>query len=129
MPIRNEKNYKDALKKVDMLWDSKPNTMEYDCLDVLITLIEAYEEKHFPIDLPDPIETIKYKMNEMGLKKVDIGKMLGGRSRATEILEKKRKLSLNMIRKLNQELNIPTEVLIKDYKIKSKPNHLKTVGN
>lgn len=119
-PIRNDRDYQNALKIVDYLWDSKPDTPNYDKLDILTTLIEVYESKKFPIDLPDPIESIKYKMEEKGLKKVDVGKILGGRSRATEILGKKRKLSLGMIRKLNQELNIPTEILVKEYKLKTK---------
>ncbi|MDX1959502.1 MAG: transcriptional regulator [Leptospiraceae bacterium] len=119
-PIRTEKDHKEALKLIDLLWDSKPNTPNYDILDILVTLVEVYEERNFTIDLPDPIETIKYKMDQLGLKRVDLGKFLGGRSRASEILERKRKLSLTMIRKLNQELHIPTEILIKDYKLKTK---------
>lgn len=127
-PIKTEKDYKEALKQIDILWDSKPNTPNYDKLDILITLVEVYEEKNYPIDIPDPIETIKYKMEELGLKRIDIGKYLGGRSRASEILEKKRKLSLNMIRKLNQELHIPTEILIKDYKLKTKNIKIKSAA-
>jgi HTH-type transcriptional regulator/antitoxin HigA len=127
-PIRTEKDYKNSMKLIDLLWDSKPNTPNYDRLDILITLVEVYEEKYYPIDLPDPIESIKYKMNELGLKRIDLGKFLGGRSRASEILEKKRKLSINMIRKLNQELNIPTEILIKDYKLKSKNLKVKSAA-
>lgn len=118
-PIRTKKDYTNSMKQIDILWDSKPGTIEYDNLDILITLVENYEEKNYPISSPDPIETIKYKMEELGLKKVDLGKWLGGRSRASEILEKKRKLSLNMIRILNKELKIPTDILIKDYKLKS----------
>ncbi len=127
-PIRTEKDYKEALTLIDFLWESKPNTPNYDRLDILITLVEVYEEKNYPIGLPDPIETIKYKMEELGLKRIDLGKFLGGRGRVSEILEKKRKLSLNMIRKLNQELDIPTEILIKDYKLKSKKTKMKSAA-
>lgn len=127
-PIRSDKDYKKALKLIDHLWDSKPNTPNYDTLDILITLVDAYETKHYPIDLPDPIETIKYKMEELGLKRIDLGKYLGGRSRASEVLEKKRKLSLNMIRRLNQELHIPTEILVKDYKLNTKSVKVKSAA-
>lgn len=127
-PIRTEHDYENALKMIDFLWDSKPKSPNYDRLDILITLVEAYEEKKYPIGLPDPIETIKYKMEELGLKRIDLGKYLGGRGRVSEILEKKRKLSLNMIRKLNQELNIPTEILVKDYKLKTKKSKMKSAA-
>ena len=127
-PIKNQKDYLNALKNIDLLWESKPNTPDYDKLDILITLVEYYEEKNYPIGLPDPIDAIKYKMEELGLKKIDLGKFLGGRSRASEILEKKRKLSLNMIRILNKELNIPTEILIKDYKLKNKNLKVKSAA-
>ncbi len=119
-PVRSEKDYKQALKLIDLLWESKPDTPDYDTLDILITLVDAYETKHYPIDLPDPIEAIKVKMEELGLKRIDLGKYLGGRSKVSEVLEKKRKLSLNMIRRLNQELNIPAEILVKDYKLNTK---------
>lgn len=85
----------------------------------MITLVEAYENKHFPIDDPDPIEALKSVMDDMNMKSVDLGNLIGGRSRATEILNKKRKLTLEMIRKINQNLSIPTDILVKEYKVKS----------
>ncbi|TGK30992.1 transcriptional regulator [Leptospira gomenensis] len=119
-PVKSVKDYEFALKEIDKLWDSKKNTPEYDKLDILITLVDAYENKHYPIENPDPIEAIKSVMEEKNLKNVDLGNWIGGRSRATEILNKKRKLTLEMIRKINQNLGIPTEILIKDYKIKNR---------
>ncbi|MCG6162352.1 transcriptional regulator [Leptospira bandrabouensis] len=107
------------LKKLINFGTQKKNTPEYDKLDILITLVDAYENKRYPIENPDPIEAIKSVMEEKNLKNVDLGNWIGGRSRATEILNKKRKLTLEMIRKINQNLGIPTEILIKDYKIKN----------
>lgn len=118
-PIKSAKDYDLALKEIEKLWDSKKNTPEYDKLDILITLVDSYENKHFPIESPDPIEAIKSVMEDKNLKNVDLGNWIGGRSRATEILNKKRKLTLEMIRKINKNLGIPTEILIKDYKIKT----------
>lgn len=118
-PIKSAKDHELALREIEKLWDSKKNTPEYDKLDILITLVDSYESKHFPIETPDPIEAIKSVMEEKNLKNVDLGNWIGGRSRATEILNKKRKLTLEMIRKINKNLGIPTEILVKDYKIKS----------
>ncbi|EMK02346.1 MULTISPECIES: type II toxin-antitoxin system HigA family antitoxin [unclassified Leptospira] len=118
-PIKSAKDHELALKEIEKLWDAKKNTPEYDKLDILITLVDSYENKHFPIETPDPIEAIKSVMEEKNLKNVDLGNWIGGRSRATEILNKKRKLTLEMIRKINKNLGIPTEILVKDYKIKS----------
>ncbi|EQA35120.1 toxin-antitoxin system, antitoxin component, Xre family [Leptospira inadai serovar Lyme str. 10] len=117
-PIKSAKDHDLALKEIEKLWNSKKNTPEYDKLDILITLVDSYENKHFPIESPDPIEAIKSVMQEKNLKNVDLGNWIGGRSRATEVLSKKRKLTLEMIRKINKYLGIPTEILIKDYKIK-----------
>ena len=118
-PIKSKKDYEKTLIDIDTLSDSKPNTPEYDKLDILITLVDAYETKHFPIGSPDPIDAIKFTMNQLNLKRVDLGKWIGGRSRATEILDKKRKLTLDMIRTLNKNLNIPAEILMGDYRIKT----------
>ncbi|PJZ64050.1 transcriptional regulator [Leptospira wolffii] len=118
-PIKSAKDHELALREIEKLWDAKKNTPEYDKLDILITLVDSYENKHFPIETPDPIEAIKSVMEEKNLKNVDLGNWIGGRSRATEILNKKRKLTLEMIRKINKNLGIPTEILVKDYKIKS----------
>lgn len=118
-PIKSQRDYERTLQEINSLWESKPNTPEYDKLDILITLVDAYENKHFPIGSPDPIEAIKFTMDQMNLKRVDLGKWIGGRSRATEILDKKRKLTLDMIRKLNLNLKIPAEILMGDYRIKT----------
>ncbi|WPR74112.1 helix-turn-helix domain-containing protein [Algoriphagus sp. NG3] len=114
-PIRTEEDYENALARLELIFDSKKDTQEGDELEILAILIENYEEEHYPIDLPDPIEAIKFRMEQMGMKQKDLAKVVGLKSRVSEILNKKRKLTLDMIRKLNTELNIPTEVLIKEY--------------
>jgi HTH-type transcriptional regulator/antitoxin HigA len=114
-PIRTEEEYDRALKRLEKIFDSEPETKEGDELEVLALLIEAYEDKHYPIGPPDPIEAIKFRMEQMGLKQKDLGIILGHKSRASEILNRKRKLTLEMIRKINRELKIPTEVLVQEY--------------
>jgi len=94
------------------------NTPDYDKLEILITLVDAYENKRYPIDDPDPISALKSVMDDKNLKSVDLGNLIGGRSRATEILNRKRKLTLEMIRTIHQTLGISTDILIKDYKLK-----------
>jgi HTH-type transcriptional regulator/antitoxin HigA len=114
-PIKTEQDYQDALNRLEAIFDAKSGTSEGDELEILGLLIDDYENKHFPIDLPDPIEAIKFRMEQLGYTQNDLSKILGQKSRASEILNKKRKLSLEMIRKLNQILNIPTNVLIQAY--------------
>jgi HTH-type transcriptional regulator / antitoxin HigA len=92
-PIKTERDYRKALKEIDNLWDAKPNTSMGDRLDVLVTLVEAYEQKHYKVDPPDPIEAIKFRMEQLELKPSDLAKILGGRSRVSEVLNKKRKLT------------------------------------
>ena len=111
-PIKTNRDYKTALKRVDELFNSKPNTPLGDELDILITLVEAYEQKHFFIPPPDPIEAIKFRMEQLGLKQSDIAKMIGGKNRASEILHKKRPLTADMMRRLHKKLNIPAESLL-----------------
>ncbi len=115
-PIRNETDYKAALKEADRLFDAEPGTPDCDRLDILSTLIEAYEKVHVPIDLPDPIEAIRYYMEARGLTRRDLESCIGSRARVSEVLSRKRSLTLEMIRKLNQDLNIPAEILIQPYK-------------
>jgi HTH-type transcriptional regulator/antitoxin HigA len=103
------------LNRLETNFDAKSGTSEGDELEILGLLIDDYENKHFPIDLPDPIEAIKFRMEQLGYTQNDLSKILGQKSRASEILNKKRKLSLEMIRKLNLTLNIPTNVLIQAY--------------
>jgi HTH-type transcriptional regulator/antitoxin HigA len=114
-PIKTKKDYTAALKLLDQLFDAKPNTPEGDNLEVLSILIEKFEQERYPIDYPDPIEAIKFRMEQMGYTQNDLAKVVGLKSRASEILNKKRKLSLDMIRQLHQTLKIPTDVLIQSY--------------
>ena len=112
-PIRGEKDYEAALAEVERLWGAKSGTPRGDRLDVLATLIEAYEDKHFPTDQPDPIEAIKFRMEQQGLTRKDLGEMIGTRTRVAEVLARKRGLSISMIRRLHAKLGIPAEVLIR----------------
>jgi HTH-type transcriptional regulator/antitoxin HigA len=114
-PIRTQTDYEEALREIEHLFDAPQNTSEYDRLDILSTLVEAYEKKHFPIELPDPIEAIHYYMDTRGWSRRDLESCLGSRARVSEVLSRKRSLSLEMIRKLNQELGIPAEILIQPY--------------
>ncbi|MCB1935485.1 MAG: transcriptional regulator [Nitrosomonas sp.] len=112
-PIKTDADYRAALKEVESLMSAEPNTPEGEKLDVLVTLIEVYEHKHFPLDLPDPVEAIKFEMEQKGLTVKDLEPMIGKSNRVYEILNRKRSLTLPMIRKLHQELGIPVESLIK----------------
>ncbi len=114
-PIRSEKDYQKALERLEEIFDAKKGTEQGDELEILTILIDRFENENFPIGMPDPIEAIKFRMEQMGMKQKDLAELVGFKSRVSEILNKKRKLTLNMIRKLNTTLNIPTEVLIQDY--------------
>lgn len=114
-PIKTENDYEQALQRLDAIFDAKPDTAEGDELEVLGILIDEYEQSRFPIDLPDPIEAVKFRMEQMGYTQNDLAEVIGLKSRASEVLNKKRKLSLNMIRNLHNKMNIPTEVLIQPY--------------
>ena len=103
------------MNRLDEIFDAEPGSDEGDELEVLALIIEDYEEKHFLIAPPDPIEAIKFRMEQMGLIQADLAKIIGHKSRASEILNKKRKLTLEMIRKLNRELNISTDILVREY--------------
>lgn len=113
-PIHNEHDYKQALQIVSSLVDAdpEPNTPDGDRLEVLATLVERYEAEHFPFDLPDPIEAIKFRMEQAGLSASDMQPYIGNLNRVYEVLNRKRGLSLSMIRRLHRELKIPAEVLI-----------------
>lgn len=111
-PIRSEADYDEALAEVERLWGSKLGTPDGDRLDILATLIEAYEDKHYPMDPPDPIEAIKYRMEQQGLTRKDLEPMIGTRTRVAEVLNGKRNLSISMIRNLHAKLGISAEVLI-----------------
>ncbi len=114
-PIKNEKDYQNALNRLEEIFDAKMGTKEGDELEILSILIDKYENEHFPIEMPNPIEAIKFRMEQMGLKQKDLADIFGFKSRVSEVLNGKRKLTLEMIRKLNTKLHIPTDVLIQDY--------------
>ncbi len=112
-PIKTKADHKAALAEVSELWGARSGTPRGDRLDVLATLIDAYETEHFPIDPPDPIEAIKFRMEQQGLSRRDLEEMIGTRTRIAEVLNRRRPLSINMIRRLHEKLGIPAEVLIR----------------
>ena len=114
-PIKTETDYQVALEEIDRLFDAAPNTPEGDRLEVLTTLVEAYEDKHYDIPLPDPIEAIVYHMESRGLTRRDLEPYIGSRARVSEILTRKRFLTMRMIRKLHTGLGIPADILIQPY--------------
>lgn len=114
-PIKTEADYQQALDRLELIFDAKRGSKNGDELEILGILIDNYEKEHFPIDLPDPVEAIKFRMEQLGYTQTDLANIFGIKSRASEILSKKRKLSLKMIRLLHNKLHIPTEVLIQAY--------------
>ena len=114
-PIKNDEDLREALREIDRLWKSPENTPEGDRLDILVTLVEAYEHKHWPVTKLDPVETIVGHMALTGRTQADLATLLGSRSRASEILNRKRALTLEMIHKLNAEWGIPAELLVQPY--------------
>jgi HTH-type transcriptional regulator / antitoxin HigA len=112
-PIRSELDYEEALAQVETLWGAPSGTLEGDRLEVLATLIDAYEAEHYPMDPPDPIEAIKFRMEQQGLTRKDLEPLIGTRTRVAEVLNRKRGLSIEMIRRLHNELGIAAEVLIR----------------
>lgn len=125
-PIKTKKDYKMALEQIESLFDAKPNTPRGDLLDVLSTLVEAYEEKHYKVDYPEPVDALYYWMESRGLDRKDLEKYLGSRSRVSEVLSKRRGLSLQMIQNLNKGLHIPAEILIKTQHLENKTNYHST---
>ncbi len=117
--IKNEEQYKKYLSRMNAIFHAKEGSPESEELDLLALVLEKYEEEHYPIDAPNPIDAIRFIMEQMGLDDNDLGKILNSRSRASEILNKKRKLSIAHIRKLTAHLKIPADVLIKDYDLAS----------
>jgi HTH-type transcriptional regulator/antitoxin HigA len=120
-PLKSEQDYLEALAMIDKLWDASQDSTDADYLDILVTLVEKYEELNFKIDEPDPIEAIKFVMDQQNLQYKDLISILGTRSRVSEVLNKKRKLNLAMIRRLHDKLRIPYDVLASDYTL----NHSK----
>jgi HTH-type transcriptional regulator / antitoxin HigA len=111
-PIKTEQDYKVSIKRVEELWGAKKDTAEGDELDLLVTLIESYEMKHYPIAPPDPIDAIKFRMEQMGISRTEMVKYLGSQNRVSEILNRKRTLTLKMIKSLYKGLKIPAEILL-----------------
>jgi HTH-type transcriptional regulator / antitoxin HigA len=111
-PIHTDADHEAALKEIERLWDAKAGTEEYDRLDVLATLVEAYERKRWPISKPNPVQALLFRMDQLGLSRRELEPILGTRARVSEVLNGKRSLSLTMIRNLNSKLDIPAEVLI-----------------
>jgi HTH-type transcriptional regulator/antitoxin HigA len=116
-PIKTQTDYKKALLDIEALWDSKRETQDGDKLDILVTLVEKYEEKMFKIDAPDPIETIKFAMEQKNMSRLELEKIFCSKSRVSEVLNKHRKLNLRMMRGLHNVLKIPYEILAEDYEL------------
>lgn len=118
-PIKSEADYKLALKRLEEVFDAPIGTSESDEADILGVLVDEYEKKHYPIEAPDPIEAIKIRMEELQLKQVDLVDVIGSKSRVSEILNRKRKLTIEMIRNLTKRLSLSPDLLITDYKLTS----------
>ena len=114
-PIKTKKDYEQALERLELIFDAKKGTEKGDELELLGMLIDMFEKERFPIGFPDPVEAIKFRMEQLGYNQTDLANVVGLKSRASEILNRKRKLSLEMIRQIHDRLNIPTEVLIQAY--------------
>lgn len=116
-PIRTEADHQAALVEIERLFSAEPNTPEGDRLEVLVTLVEVYEARHYPVAAPDPVEAIKYYMESRGLSRGDLEPYIGSRARVAEVLNRRRPLSLGMIRRLHTGLGIPAEVLVQPYAV------------
>jgi len=116
-PIKTEADYILALKRLEEIFDSPIGTLESDEADIVGLMIDDYEKKHYPIEAPDPIEAIKIRMEELELKQVDLIDVIGGKNRVSEVLNRKRKLTIEMIRNLTKRLNLSPDLLISDYQL------------
>lgn len=114
-PVKTKKDYQEAMNRLEQIFDSRPGTREGDELDILSMLVEKYEDEHFPIEAPDPIEAIKFRMEQMGYKQKDLEKVIGYKGHVSEILNRKRKLTIEMVRNLHNKLRIPLEALVQVY--------------
>lgn len=114
-PIKTERDYQKALKRLEAIFDARPGTAEGDELEILSILIDQYEKEHYPIEAPDPIEAIKFRMEQMGYKQKDLARVIGYKSRVSEILNRKRKLTLEMVRTFHKKMNIPLRTLVQAY--------------
>lgn len=117
-PIKTKKDHAQALKRIEALMTAKANTPEGDELDILVTLVEAFEAKHYAIEAPDPIVAIQHRMEALGMKRKDLEPMLGSKSRVSEVLNRKRKLTMEMVRNLHEGMQLPAEALIGDYVVR-----------
>jgi HTH-type transcriptional regulator / antitoxin HigA len=111
-PIKTEKDYQQAIQRIEQLWDAQKDTPEGDELELLVTLAEAWEMKHYPVAPPDPVDAITFRMEQMEMSKTDLARYLGSQSRVSEVLGRKRKLTLKMVKTLYKELKIPADVLL-----------------
>jgi HTH-type transcriptional regulator / antitoxin HigA len=116
-PIKTKSDYQNALQEIERLFDAEPNSLELDRLDILTTLVEAYERQHYPIDAPDAISAILYYLEARGLSHQDLAASIGSQEQVTAILNRQQPLNLDTIRRLNQDLGIPAEILIKPYSL------------
>ena len=119
-PIKTDKDYRDALERLEIIFDAPINTKEGDEAEILSLLIENFENEHYPIDAPDPIEAIKIRMEELNMRQKDLVGIIGGKSRVSEILNRKKRLTVDMIRDLERILQISASVLVSNYKLEQK---------
>ncbi|MFZ5930613.1 MAG: helix-turn-helix domain-containing protein [Pseudomonadota bacterium] len=118
-PIKTKKDHAQSLKRIKALMTAKANTPEGDELDILVTLVEAYEAKHYAITAPDPIAAIQHRMEALGMERKDLEPLLGSKSRVSEVLNRKRKLTMEMVRNLHESMQLPAEALIQDYVVRA----------
>ena len=118
-PIRTKADYRAALKEIERLWDARPGTRDGDAVDILTTLVEAYEARHYPIAPPDPIAAIEFMMEQKGISRRDLEPAIGSRGRVSEVLTRKRPLTLPMVRSLGALLGIPAEILVRPYRTRA----------
>jgi len=120
--IKTDADHAAALERINALWGAPADTPEGDELDALMVVVDAYEEKHHPIDPPDPVEAIFFRMEQEGMDRKELEKIIGSKSRVSEVLNRTRRLSMSMIRNLHKTLHIPAEILIQDYKLRDEDN-------
>jgi HTH-type transcriptional regulator / antitoxin HigA len=118
-PIRTETDYEAALARIEEIFDAEPDTPDGEELEILAALVEVYEKKHFPVELPDPIEAIKIRMEDLGFDRKDLEDAIGSKGRISEILNRRRPLTLPMVIKLSEKLGLPTEVLAQSYPLEN----------
>lgn len=113
-PLKTESGYQETLRRIEQIFDAEPGSDEGDELEILSILVDHYEETHFPVDLPDPVEAIRFRMEQLGMEQKDLTRLIGSKSRTSEILNRKRSLSVSQIRTLHHTLHIPAEVLLRE---------------